>query len=98
MITCEITLPGTSYREVRWRKIPKLPMEFTSTSAAKPNANSINGIVVPFFSDENVVFVIADNSYIDTLDFFNFENLLNLKIRKSEHIHILYLIKEALLI
>ena len=49
MITCEITLPGTSYKEVRWRKIPKLPIEFTSTSAAKPNANSINGIFVAFF-------------------------------------------------
>ena len=48
MITCEITLPGTSYKEVRWRKIPKLPMEFIATAKATSNVNSFNGIFVIF--------------------------------------------------
>ena len=32
-IYCEITLPSTTYKEIRWRKVPKLPMEFINSTA-----------------------------------------------------------------
>ena len=32
-VTCEISLPGTSYREVRRRKVPNLPIEFIYSSS-----------------------------------------------------------------
>ena len=32
-VTCEISLPGTSYREVRRRKVPNVPIEFIYSSS-----------------------------------------------------------------
>ena len=32
-VTCEISLPGTSYREVRRRKVPNVPIEFICSSS-----------------------------------------------------------------
>ena len=32
-VTCEISLPGTSYKEVRRRKVPNVPIEFIYSSS-----------------------------------------------------------------
>jgi len=40
-VTCEFVLAKTPYREVRWQRIPLLPMEFRSTTIAT-NANCSN--------------------------------------------------------
>ena len=39
-VTCEFVLAKTPYREVRWQRVPQLPLEFRSTEGAiATNAN-----------------------------------------------------------
>ena len=39
-VTCEFVLAKTPYREVRWQRVPQLPLEFRSTEEAiATNAN-----------------------------------------------------------
>ena len=46
-VTCEISLPGTSYREVRRRKVPNVPIEFVySSSGSSTFSNNFQQSIV----------------------------------------------------
>ena len=65
-VTCEISLPGTSYREVRRRKVPNVPIEFVYSSSGGSTfsnnfqqsiVNCLNLIIFTYFTQVYICFI-----------------------------------------